>query len=502
VRDCFFEGNKTLSMGLGNDYNILQNSVFSENESEHEIILDNGLSPSVKKGIIDKCLFSSNKSKSLIGVVPYLAGFPNQYTNEWDIRQSLFRENEGLIYYSTLNESTNHHFLAKWQYCTFIDNVSLRDSLVIDSLCAVFAFLAIDTIIFNSCVLDYVLEDSSFLLYDTLSHIELYNNLFVADSCAQIYRYGDDIWCYDSNLWGVSDVFVDKAGGDYRLASCSPGINQGNASLAALLDLEYDFIGNLRVEDGWPDVGAFERKLSLDGGIALGTYKCDEPATGSVEFIGSACPPFEYLWESSQASGSTNENLPAGSYAFSVTDAHGILFLDTVIIPAFVPVDFDSLLHHPSSPQANDGSISIIDISGGIEPYTFQWGTGDTNAALTGLTAGLYELTVTDALGCQTAVVFNLQSGTIGTQSIENEDFELKLLPNIVQKGTSVVLFSNRSAERVFVLDAMGREVFRLEKKGDVLVLPPILMPGNYWVFTKDTETGACSNALPLLVLE
>jgi hypothetical protein len=502
MRHCLFEGNKNLSLGLGNDCIFLQNSIFNGNESEHQIILDNAVSPAIKKSVVDKCLFSSNNSASLIGVVPYLEGFPYQYVNEWEIRQSLFIENEGSIFYSNLNESENHRFSTKWQYCTFIDNVPLKDSLFTDSIHAVFVFVTIDTVIFNSCVFDYTLEGSSFLLHDTLSHIELHNNLFVADSCTQVCQYGDDIWCSDSNLWGVSDVFADKVGGDYRLAICSPGINQGDTPLVTLLDLESDLGGNPRVEDGWPDVGAFERKLSLNGGIALGTYKCAEPATGSVEFAGSACPPFEYSWDNGQASGSTNENLSAGSYAFSITDAHGILFLDTVIIPAFAPMTFDSLLHHPSSAQASDGSISIVSLSGGVAPYAFQWSTGDTSAVLTGLTAGLYELTVTDALGCQTASAFKLQSETVEIQNLESEEFCLKLFPNLVRKGTSAQLFSNRRAERVFVLDALGKEVFRLEKKGEVLVLPPIFTIGNYWVLTKDAETGAWSKAVSLMVME
>jgi len=49
------------------------------------------------------------------------------------------------------------------------------------------------------------------------------------------------------------------------------------------------------------------------------------------------------------------------------------------------------------------GTISLI-IDGGQYPYTIQWGSnvvGQTGTYLTGLTADFYEVTVTDANGCQ-----------------------------------------------------------------------------------------------------
>ena len=49
----------------------------------------------------------------------------------------------------------------------------------------------------------------------------------------------------------------------------------------------------------------------------------------------------------------------------------------------------------------NTGLIRISQISGGMSPYTFDWNTGDTGDRLSGLAAGDYTLTITDANGCQ-----------------------------------------------------------------------------------------------------
>ncbi len=45
---------------------------------------------------------------------------------------------------------------------------------------------------------------------------------------------------------------------------------------------------------------------------------------------------------------------------------------------------------------ANDGMVEAV-IVGGTPPYTYSWNTGSFNRVLTGLTAGTYTFTVTDA---------------------------------------------------------------------------------------------------------
>ncbi len=51
------------------------------------------------------------------------------------------------------------------------------------------------------------------------------------------------------------------------------------------------------------------------------------------------------------------------------------------------------------------GSASVSAVSGGINPYTYSWSpTGGTNAVATGLTSGIYTVTITDATGCKFGV--------------------------------------------------------------------------------------------------
>lgn len=62
-----------------------------------------------------------------------------------------------------------------------------------------------------------------------------------------------------------------------------------------------------------------------------------------------------------------------------------------------------------SAPGASDGSIDI-NVYGGTPPYTFSWSNGATTEDISGLTAGYYDVLVTDnsGMGCQTWASFEI----------------------------------------------------------------------------------------------
>jgi len=58
------------------------------------------------------------------------------------------------------------------------------------------------------------------------------------------------------------------------------------------------------------------------------------------------------------------------------------------------------------------GSASSV-VSGGTAPYTYAWSTGATTSSVSGLAAGAYTLTVTDATGCISLTNFTIGAGSV-----------------------------------------------------------------------------------------
>lgn len=136
---------------------------------------------------------------------------------------------------------------------------------------------------------------------------------------------------------------------------------------------------------------------------ATGAGVCNGVATVSVA-NGSA--PYTYSWDSTPVQTTQNATgLCAGTYCVTVTDAFGCTSVSCITInePNSITVTItptDLLCNGVCNGQ------TTTTVSGGVAPYTFLWAHGPTAANLTGLCAGTYNLTVTDA------------NGNTGTQSV------------------------------------------------------------------------------------
>ncbi|MBK9356594.1 MAG: gliding motility-associated C-terminal domain-containing protein [Bacteroidales bacterium] len=113
-------------------------------------------------------------------------------------------------------------------------------------------------------------------------------------------------------------------------------------------------------------------------------------------------PPYTYLWDDPAAQTTpTATNLQAGNYSVTVTDADGssVTASVTIMEPNELIVNVGGI--NPSVSGGNDGEATAF-VNGGTVPYTYVWDdpAAQTTATATGLTAGTYHVTVTDAHGC------------------------------------------------------------------------------------------------------
>jgi len=111
--------------------------------------------------------------------------------------------------------------------------------------------------------------------------------------------------------------------------------------------------------------------------------------------------PYTYAWSPSGGSSSTATGLSPGNYSVTVTETMGCSMTATVSITQPAALTLTVTKTNGLCAGANNGTAAVSP-AGGTIPYTYAWtgGGGQTTSAVSGLAAGGYTVTVTDANGC------------------------------------------------------------------------------------------------------
>ena len=117
--------------------------------------------------------------------------------------------------------------------------------------------------------------------------------------------------------------------------------------------------------------------------------------------------PYSYLWSYQQQTNDTIQNLPAGSYTVTITDANGCDNIFTEQISAPQQIKPNSTITNVSCNGLSD-AIVALNVQGGVAPYSYLWNNGTTQSTNANLTAGIYVVTVTDANGCIKVKAFTI----------------------------------------------------------------------------------------------
>ncbi|WP_164490308.1 T9SS type A sorting domain-containing protein [Runella sp. SP2] len=134
------------------------------------------------------------------------------------------------------------------------------------------------------------------------------------------------------------------------------------------------------------------------------TVKCKGGSDGvaSVSVSGGTAP-YTYAWSNGITSTTnTAMGLTAGTYTVTVKDANNCQQSTLVSVAEPTALSAITSSENVKCKGGNDGTASVS-VSGGTAPYSYAWsgGIASTTQTATGLAAGTYTVTITDANGCQ-----------------------------------------------------------------------------------------------------
>jgi len=157
---------------------------------------------------------------------------------------------------------------------------------------------------------------------------------------------------------------------------------------------------------------------------------CNGDSYGDIDItVSGGTAPYNYDWDHIPGTSNTEDvgTLSAGDYTVTVTDAESCSAVRTVNIGSTINIEITDNHTDISCDEGSDGTIDLFIAGNGTGPYTFDWdndGTGDfdDDQNLSGLPAGIYNVTVRESLVCsQTHTVILTQPDTLTSTAIHTE---------------------------------------------------------------------------------
>lgn len=131
---------------------------------------------------------------------------------------------------------------------------------------------------------------------------------------------------------------------------------------------------------------------------------CYQYSDGWIDFeITGGAQPYTYDWDN-DGTGDNDDtqdlsNLPAGTYNLIATDVNGCSVTQQVVLLEPDPLQLANTTTNPSCYLYINGDIDIT-VQGGTVPYTYGWSTGEITEDISGLGSGVYNVSITDSMGC------------------------------------------------------------------------------------------------------
>ncbi len=241
----------------------------------------------------------------------------------------------------------------------------------------------------------FVGPSADFVNNDADNTICVGDNIVFTDNST--FPNGSDGWAWN---FGVdANPQVGGGPGPHTVSYSSPGVKSIALTVESALGCVVSTVQTIQVN------ACCETANPITASFTATDNTCNGDNAGALSVSGTTgYPPFTYQWNNGSVNGTSGSNLYSGTYSVTMTDEIGC---DTILnIPISEPPAFNITpnIVRPTCNGGTDGSITLS-TSGATPNYQYDWGNGPTNNNIrNGLSNGTYNVTVVDALGCDTVL--------------------------------------------------------------------------------------------------
>lgn len=128
--------------------------------------------------------------------------------------------------------------------------------------------------------------------------------------------------------------------------------------------------------------------------------RCENANTGiAIAQPQRGTPPYTFLWSTLETS-DTLKNVGAGLYRLTAWDAYFCSAKDSIRFEEFNVLTSTIIDSGMVSCNGNNDGYAVLNVQGGVPPYSILWSNGATDYLNANLSPGTYTCTVTDNAGC------------------------------------------------------------------------------------------------------
>ncbi|MEP7170353.1 MAG: HYR domain-containing protein, partial [Bacteroidota bacterium] len=210
---------------------------------------------------------------------------------------------------------------------------------------------------------------------------------------------------------------------------------------------------------------------------------CFDGSNGTASVTASGgTPAYSYLWSTTEITSSIS-SLSAVTYTVTVTDFNGCTATCESIVtqPSAVVASCNAT---PASCFGSNNGAASVNANGGTPGYSYLWSSTEITSSISGLSAGTYTVTVTDANGCTgTCEAIVTQSSSV-----------------VLSYSTTPVSCPGGSDGTITVTATGGSSPYQYSNDNGTLYQSSNvftgLAPGNYDVIVKDANNCLSSTTI------